>query len=77
MYRYTKESLVEVIRRYCEELSNRADELVGDMKGMQSITFTLPITMDEVPHIKVEKTWIDHHAISAIKLIRVEEEDGE
>ena len=77
MYTYTKESLVEIIRRYCKALSDRADELVGDMKGMQSITFTLPVTMDEVPHIKVEKTWIDHHAISAINLTRVEEEGEE
>ena len=75
MYTYTKESLVEVIKRYCEVLSSRADELVGDIKGMRSITFTMPVTMDEVPHIKVEKNFIDTNAIGAIRIIEVPEEE--
>ena len=74
---YTKESLVEVIRRYCQMLSDRADEMVGDMKGLQSITFTLPVTMDEIPRWEVEKTVIDLDAISAIWWCKVQEDEDE
>ena len=77
-YSYTKDSLVEVIRRYCRILSDRADEMVGDMKGLQSITFTMPVTMYEMPRIVVEKTIVDIDALSAVRFdIPVEEETND